>query len=29
MNALLERGTIAPVEMICRRVEANSHAGNV
>jgi ubiquinone/menaquinone biosynthesis C-methylase UbiE len=29
MNELLERGTIAPVEMICRRVEANPHAGNV
>jgi ubiquinone/menaquinone biosynthesis C-methylase UbiE len=29
MSALLERGTIAPVEMICRRVEANPHAGNV
>lgn len=29
VNALLERGTIAPVEMICRRVETNPHAGNV
>ena len=29
MSALLERGIIAPVEMICRRVEANPHAGNV
>lgn len=29
MSVLLERGTIAPVEMICRRVEANPHAGNV
>jgi ubiquinone/menaquinone biosynthesis C-methylase UbiE len=29
MLALLERGTIAPVEMICRRVEINPHAGNV
>lgn len=29
MVALLEAGTIAPVEMICRRVEANPHAGNV
>ncbi len=29
MVALLEAGTIAPVEMICRRVEMNPHAGNV
>ena len=29
MIALIEAGTIAPVEMICRRVEANPHAGNV
>ncbi len=29
MVALLEAGTIAPVEMICRRVEENPHAGNV
>jgi ubiquinone/menaquinone biosynthesis C-methylase UbiE len=27
--ALLECGTIAPVEIICRRVEINPHAGNV
>ena len=29
MLALLESGTIAPVELICRRGEVNSHAGNV
>ena len=29
MLSLIERGTIAPVEMICRRVEENPHAGNV
>jgi SAM-dependent methyltransferase len=29
MVAMLEAGTIAPVEMICRRVEVNPHAGNV
>ncbi len=29
MISLLERGTIAPVEMICRRVQPNPHAGNV
>ncbi len=29
MIGLVERGTVAPVEMICRRVEANPHAGNV
>lgn len=29
MSAMIERGTIAPVEMICRRVEVNPHAGNV
>ena len=29
MIALIEAGLIAPVEMICRRVAANPHAGNV
>jgi SAM-dependent methyltransferase len=29
MMAMLERGVIAPVEMICRRVAVNPHAGNV
>lgn len=29
MIDLIERGTVAPVEMICRRVEVNPHAGNV
>lgn len=29
MIGLVERGTIVPVVMICRRVEANPHAGNV
>jgi len=29
MMALIERGTVAPVEMICRRVEVNPHAGYV
>jgi SAM-dependent methyltransferase len=29
MMTLIERGTIAPVEMICRRVEVNPHAGYV
>jgi ubiquinone/menaquinone biosynthesis C-methylase UbiE len=29
MLEMLERGVIAPVEMICRRVEVNPHAGNV
>ncbi len=29
MVALLDRGVVSPVEMICRRVEANPHAGNV
>ena len=29
MVALLERGVVSPVEIICRRVEANPHAGNV
>jgi ubiquinone/menaquinone biosynthesis C-methylase UbiE len=29
MLSLVEAGTIAPVEMICRRVEINPHAGNV
>jgi ubiquinone/menaquinone biosynthesis C-methylase UbiE len=29
MMALIERGTVAPIEMICRRVEPNPHAGNV
>jgi SAM-dependent methyltransferase len=29
MIALIEAGIIAPVEMICRRVAANPHAGNV
>jgi ubiquinone/menaquinone biosynthesis C-methylase UbiE len=29
MSALLERGIIAPVEMIYRRVETNPHSGNV
>lgn len=29
MLSLIERGVIIPVEMICRRVEINPHAGNV
>ena len=29
MLAMIERGVIAPVEIICRRVEPNPHAGNV
>ena len=29
MFSLIERGVIVPVEMICRRVEINPHAGNV
>ena len=29
MIGLVERGTVKPVVMICRRVEANPHAGNV
>ena len=29
MFGMIERGTIVPVEMICRRVEINPHAGNV
>jgi ubiquinone/menaquinone biosynthesis C-methylase UbiE len=29
MVRMIERGTVAPVEMICRRVEINPHAGNV
>jgi len=29
MITMLEAGTLAPVEMICRRVEMNPHAGNV
>jgi hypothetical protein len=29
MLEMLERGVIAPVEMICRRVEVNPHAGYV
>ena len=29
MLSLIERGVIVPVEMICRRVEINPHAGNV
>ena len=29
MIGLIERGTVAPVEIIGRRVEANPHAGNV
>jgi MPBQ/MSBQ methyltransferase len=29
MLSHIERGLIAPVEMVCRRVEANPHAGNV
>ena len=29
MMALIERGTVAPVEIICRRVEVNPHAGYV
>jgi ubiquinone/menaquinone biosynthesis C-methylase UbiE len=29
MIGLIERGTVAPVVMICRRVEVNPHAGNV
>ena len=29
LTALIEAGIVAPVEMICRRVEVNPHAGNV
>jgi SAM-dependent methyltransferase len=29
MIGLVERGTVRPVVMICRRVEVNPHAGNV
>jgi ubiquinone/menaquinone biosynthesis C-methylase UbiE len=29
MISMIERGTVAPVEMICRRIEVNPHAGNV
>jgi hypothetical protein len=29
MLSHVERGIIAPVEMVCRRVAANPHAGNV
>jgi len=29
MIAMCERGTLAPIEMICRRVEVNPRAGNV
>jgi ubiquinone/menaquinone biosynthesis C-methylase UbiE len=29
MISLVERGTVAPVVMICRRVETNPHTGNV
>jgi hypothetical protein len=29
MINLIERGTVVPVEMICRRIEVNPHAGNV
>jgi hypothetical protein len=26
---MIERGTIAPTEMICRRIEVDPHAANV
>ena len=29
MISMIERGTIAPVVMICRRIEVNPHVGNV
>jgi len=29
MIGLVERGTVKPVVMICRRIDANSHAGNL
>jgi len=29
MISMIERGTVAPVEMICRHIEVNPHAGNV
>ena len=29
MISLVERGTVRPMVMICRRVEVNPHAGNV
>lgn len=29
MISLVERGTVAPIVMICRRVETNPHTGNV
>ena len=29
LTTLIESGIVAPVEMICRRVEVNPHAGNV
>jgi len=29
MINLIDRGTVVPVEMICRRIEVNPHAGNV